>query len=305
MKSRSNGGADAAHILQNAVTGVTKGLQSNSTAGEFTDATTLTAFNSDGYVVGGNAQTNASSRTYVAWNWKANGAGSSNTAGSITSTVSANTTSGFSIITWTGNATQGATIGHGLGAVPALFIIKNRSNGTANWPVKTNQLSTNSYLYLNGTGGAASYSFFWPNDPTSSVIYLGSDVEVNGNSNLMVCYAFAEVAGYSKFGSYTANGSTDGPFIYTGFRPAWILFKGTGGGTNWFLFDSKRSPNNIVINLLYPNASNAENTAGSGYVDLTSNGFKIRTISGDMNTSSATYIYACFAENPFKYSLAR
>ena len=301
VKSRS---AATDHGLYDAVRGVQKQLESNTTTAETTETTGITAFNSDGFTTGALAQLNTSSATYVAWNWKANGSGSTNTAGSITSTVSANTTSGFSIITWTGNATQGATIGHGLGAVPALFIIKNRSTAGTNWPVKTNQLSTNSYLYLNSNGASASFSFFWPNEPTSSIIYLGSNNEVNGSGNSMVCYAFAPVAGYSAFGSYTGNGSTDGPFIYTGFRPAYVMVKVTTAANVWLILDATRNTSNVVTLNLNADQSSAENTY-SGWCDFTSNGFKVRGTDGAINTGSGTYIYMAFASNPFKYSLAR
>jgi hypothetical protein len=291
------------HYLTDAVRGGTKYMYSNTTDAEVTNANWITAFNSDGFTVG--SADYATSETVVAWNWKANGAGSSNTAGSITSTVSANTTAGFSIVTWTGNGTQGATVGHGLGAVPALLIFKNRSVSATEWPVKTNQLATNAYLYLNATNASASYSFFWSAEPTSSLIYLGSDNRTNGSGNLMVCYAFAPVAGYSAFGSYTGNGSADGPFIYTGFRPAFVLIKATSSVSfgSWRIIDNKRSPSNVAKELLFPNLSNAEDTAD--WLDLTSNGFKIRQTSDGVNGNGSTYIYAAFAESPFKFANAR
>ncbi len=255
----------------------------------------------------GGGSFNTSSGSYVAWNWKANGSGSTNTAGSITSTVSANTTSGFSIITWTGNATQGASIGHGLGAVPALFIIKNRSTAGTNWPVKTNQLSTNSYLYLNSNGASASFAFFWPNDPTSSVIYLGSNSEVNGSGNSMICYAFAPVAGYSAFGKYTGNGSADGPFVYCGFRPRYVMIKDTQNTWPWIIVDTARNTYNTMNAYLKPNSSDAEatNFANSAIIDVTANGFKTRTSDAYTNTNGSTMIFVAFAEAPFKYALAR
>jgi hypothetical protein len=302
--SKQRSGAEW-HFLIDNVRGNTKYLSSNATNAEGTISTLVTSFDSTGYSIGNDSGINGNGSTYVSWVWGAGGSGTTNTAGSITSTVSANTTSGFSIITWTGNATQGATIGHGLGAVPALFIIKNRSTGATNWPVKTNQLSTNSYLVLNGTGGAASYSFFWPNDPTSSIIYLGSDADVNGNGNSMICYAFAEVAGYSKFGSFTGNGSADGTFIYMGFRPAYVLIKRTDtGGYDWWIMDATRSPANAVRARLYTNDSAAE-SSNDDRIDFVSNGIKIRNSDAGYNASGGTYIYACFASNPFKYSLAR
>jgi hypothetical protein len=179
-----------------------------------------------------------------------------------------------------------------LGAVPALFIIKNRSTAGTEWPVKTNQLSTNSYLYLNGTNAAGSYSFFWSNDPTSSVIYLGSDNRTNGSGNSMVCYAFAEVAGYSKFGSYTGNGSTDGPFVYTGFKPRFILVKASSGtsaaSANWLILDTARDTANVATAKLAANLASAENggsigTSAENTYDFLSAGFKPRTTNGSSN----------------------
>jgi len=304
-KSRS---AATDHALYDAVRGVQKQLESNTTTGETTETTGITAFGSDGFTTGALAQLNTSSATYVAWNWRASNATAvTNTVGTITSQVSANTTSGFSIVTYTGNSVVGATRGHGLNAIPKLILIKGRVGTYAidNWHVYHGSLPNTQGFALNTDGGAITSSYFW-NDtsPTSTVFTTSNGSSNNFSGQTYVAYCWSEVEGFSKFGSYTANGSADGPFVYTGFRPAWILFKGTGAGTNWFLFDAKRSTYNIVINLLYPNGANAENTAGSGYVDLTSNGFKIRTTAGDLN-SSGTYTYACFAENPFKYSLAR
>ena len=297
--------AVASHALYDAVRGVQKQISSDSTAAETTQANGLTAFGSDGFTVGTLGNVNGSGSTYVAWNWKANGSGSTNTAGSITSTVSANTTSGFSIITWTGNATQNATIGHGLGTKPAFFVVKNRTSGPRDWPVKFNTFSTSQYIYLNGTGAVASFGFYFPTEPTSSVIYLGSDADVNGNGNSMVCYAFSEVAGYSKFGSYTGNGSTDGPFIYCGFRPRYILFKTTAAiNQPWGVADTTRSPYNLTNLNISPTYDTAENS-GYAKMDILSNGFKLREDSVFINGSGSNYIFAAFAENPFKYSLAR
>jgi hypothetical protein len=285
--------------LYDSIRGISLRLVANNTNAEA--SVPLDSFNSNGFSTTSNY--NNSGQTLVAWQWRGGGTGVTNTAGSITSTVSANTTSGFSIITWTGNATQGATIGHGLGAVPALFIIKNRSVSGSNWPVKTNQLSTNSYLYLNSSNAAASFSFFWPNDPTSSIIYLGSNSDVNGSGNSMVCYAFAEVAGYSKFGSYTGNGSADGPFVFTGFRPAFVLTKRTDSASDWQLMDSSRDTYNVANKALFPNLSDAETT---GYnKDFLSNGFKIRDNGSSLNASGGTFIYMAFASAPLKFSLAR
>jgi hypothetical protein len=294
------------HNVFDAVRGVQKRLFSNLTNAEDSTSGTLTSFDSDGFSLGSNLDMNTNGVTLVAWNWKANGAGVSNTDGTITSTVSANTDSGFSIVTYTGNGTAGATVGHGLGVTPAMVIIKSRSltgsTPSANWAVwhqsisQAIQTSTtivlNSYtgaIYLNFNFGSSSYSI---------------DAQINGSTQTYVAYCFAEVEGFSKFGSYTGNGSADGPFVYTGFRPAWVLIKqSSAAGENWRLIDSTRSPFNQANKHLAPSSSAAESTE-TGW-DIVSNGFKLRNADAHQNGNGATYIYAAFAENPFKYSLAR
>jgi hypothetical protein len=280
----------------------------------------LTSFDSSGFTVstvgGTRTETNANGQPYVAWNWKANGAGVSNTDGTIpgTVTVSANTTAGISIVTYTGNGTAGATVGHGLGVTPAMVIIKSRSlTGTtpnANWVVwhqsisQAIQTSTtivlNSYtgaIYLNFTFGLSSYSI---------------DAQINGSTQTYVAYCFAEVEGFSKFGSYTGNGSDDGPFVYLGFKPSFLIIKRADASSNsWLMYDGTRNINNLTNNKLSANFSdeenNAANSGGAIYgIDFLSNGFKSVTQTGsNQNASGSTYIYAAFAENPFKYSLAR
>jgi hypothetical protein len=307
MKTRSNSGPGAGHILQNAVTGVTKGLQSNDTAAEFTDATTLTAFNSDGYVVGGNSQTNASARTYVAWNWRAgNNAGASNSAGSITSTVSANTTSGFSIVTYTNTSSGVATVGHGLGVAPSMIIFKTRSTAFQ-WNVYHTSLGNNSYIVLNTTAAESTgATTLWNStSPTSTVFTLGTAWPTFLPSATMVAYCFAPVAGYSAFGSYTGNGSADGPFVFTGFRPAYILWKRTDSTADWTVFDTSRDTYNVAGPYLNPNTSAAELTDSTVQMDLLSNGFKVRGTWQGVNASGGTFVFMAFAQNPFKYSLAR
>jgi hypothetical protein len=302
IKERS-GVAD--HGLYDAVRGVQKQLESNTTTAETTETTGLTAFNSDGFTVGALAQLNTNTDTYVAWNWKANGTGSSNTAGSISSTVSANTTAGFSIVTYTGTGAN-ATVGHGLGVAPSMIIVKRRDAATS-WRVYHTSIGNTGALYLNLTDTTETNSVFWNNtSPTSSVFTVGTDAGVNASSNTFVAYCFAPVAGYSAFGSYTGNGSTDGPFIYTGFRPKWILIRPPSINDSWQLEDAVRSPFNTVNDQLFAHNSNAEQVdSATRNTDFLSNGFKIRGTNGGINQSSATYIYAAFAENPFKYSLAR
>jgi hypothetical protein len=300
--------AAADHGLYDAVRGVQKQLESNTTTAETTETTGLTAFGTDGFTVGALAQLNTNGDTYVAWNWKANGAGSSNTAGTITSTVSANTTSGFSIVTYTGNSSAGATVGHGLGVAPDMVIAKQRSSSGQDWIIYNRNLPSASYtLSLNSTAGQDSTNFTTWNGtaPSSTLITLGSSDRANASGVTYVAYCFAPVAGYSAFGSYTGTGNTDGPFVYTGFRPRFVLTKQSSSTSNWSIHDTSRAPYNLTINNLYPDVSDAEYTGTSESFDFLSNGFKPRSAGTSTNASGGTFIYMAFAESPFKYSLAR
>jgi hypothetical protein len=307
IKSRS--GADN-HNLFNAVVGLPNRLFSNLTNAENTTAGTLTSFNSDGFSVGSISDVNANAVTFVGWNWKANGAGVSNTAGTITSTVSANTISGFSIITYTGNGIDGATVGHGLGVAPSMIIIKNRTDSaSAFWCVYHRSAFVSgadpNVLYLNSTQAQTDDTNVWGSSPdfNSTTFKLGDYNGSNGSGDSLVAYCWAPIAGFSAFGSYTGNGSTDGPFVYLGFRPRFILIKRSSDIDDWFMYDTARSPYNPMNFVLSPNSSAAD-TATTNPDDL-SNGFKLRSTSGGTNASGSTYIYACFAENPFKNALAR
>ena len=305
IKARSNAGS---HVLMNRLSGGDKQLFSNLTNAEQTSTDITNGFASDGFILGdnvsGTGSTNQNAYTYVAWNWKANGAGVSNTDGSITSTVSANTTAGFSVVTYTGTGAN-ATVGHGLGVAPAMVIAKTRSLDGENWRVwQQNLTSGTHYLNLNTTGAQASNSTFFTAVPTSTVINVGTDDSTNRNGTTYVAYCFAPVAGYSAFGSYTGNGSsTDGPFVYLGFRPKFLLVKSSSTAQHWIITDTTRNPYNIVDLELYPSLGNAESSDPS--YDFLSNGFKLRVTSANKNASGATYIYMAFAENPFKNSLAR
>jgi hypothetical protein len=294
------------HLLFDSIRGVYNYLISPVTDAEATLSTTLTSFNSNGFSVGSNSTINGSSSTNVGWQWKAGGTAVSNTAGSITSSVSANTTSGFSIVTWTGNGTAGATVGHGLGVTPSMVIVKRRS-AASNWSVSVQALGGTKVLFLEQTAAAATDNGpFNSTLPSSSVITLGSSTDTNASGGTFVAYCFAPVAGYSAFGSYTGNGSNDGAFIYTGFRPRWFLVKRTDSAGSWVLTDTSRSPINVTDQQLYPNLSNAESGEGSqGTWDMLSNGVKMRYNATNYNASGGTYIYAAFAENPFKYANAR
>ena len=295
-KSRSNA---YNHGLFDVVRGTTKFLSSNQTQEEIT-VSGVTAFNSNGFTVGTDAGGNGNGATFVAWNWLANGAGVSNTSGTITSTVSANTTAGFSIVTYTGNGTSGATVGHGLGVAPSMIILKSRSNGGAQWAVYHQSLGNTKALQLDATNAAGTSAAYWNNtSPTSTVFSLGNGTDPNQNTGTYVAYCFAEVKGYSKFGSYTGNGNADGTFVYTGFKPAFVMRKRTDTTADWRMDDSKRDGYNVIPFTLFPNLVNEE-TTNSGYnVDLLSNGFKSRATSVNQNASGGTYIYMAFAQNPF------
>ena len=288
------------HELYDSVRGVTKALHSNATDAEVTTAA-LDSFDSDGITVSydsNNSGSNGSGKNAVWWLWRGSDSSAvSNTNGSITSTVSANTTAGFSIITYTGNETQGATIGHGLGKIPEMIIIKCRSQTDA-WGVYHSSVGATKYLKLDENSATTSTgTTVFPTTPTSSLFYLGDSGLVNGNGRTYVAYCFAEIKGYSKLGSYTGNGSTDGTFVYTGFRPAWLIIKRTDSTGNWFMFDNKREGYNPDNDRLIADDSLTE--ADPGESDLLSNGFKMRFTSGNVNASGGTYIYMAFAEHPF------
>jgi hypothetical protein len=290
----------AFHQLFDVVRGATKGIFSNSTNAEAVDAGNLQSFDSDGFTSGSFNGTNGSGGTYVAWNWLAGGTGVSNTDGSITSTVSASTTSGFSIVTYTGNGTGGATIGHGLSSAPAWVIIKNRTSGTFDWLVYHKALGATKYMALNQTDASTTSAIGWNNtEPSSSVVTLGTANAVNTNLSNYVAYCFAEKKGFSKFGSYTGNGSTDGTFVYTGFKPAFVIIKNTSIIASWTILDNKRSPFNSADDVLRPNSNSAE-AVDTTYADtdFLSNGFKLRTDDAWFNTNGETFIYMAFAEEP-------
>ncbi len=295
IKSRSDA---LSHALFDAVRGTTKVLNSNANTAEYTNTDTLTAFGSDGFTVGSNTGVNASGETRVAWNWKANGQGSSNTDGSINTTyTSVSTTSGFSISKYVGTGSA-ATVGHGLGVVPKMLMIKDLSAAT-DWTIYHVGVGNTKRLVLNTTGAQEDdASFFNDTSPTSSVFSIGSSSAVNLSGRNYICYAFAEKKGYSKFGSYKGNGAADGTFVYTGFKPAFILQKLiTSGSTGWGMFDSTRSPNNVSKNMILANSNAVEDTGNAGAIDFLSNGFKWRTTDSWFNDSNEN-IFMAFAEEP-------
>ena len=293
------------HNLFDVLRGVDKRLISNLTTQELTITNALTAFNSNGYSVGNYVSINGSGESIVNWAWKAGGAGVTNTAGSITSTVSANTTSGFSVVTYTANGTNGATVGHGLNVTPAIYIVKRR-NTTGNWvvvPGNSSLFGGSFYLQLNTFSAVIANSDVFTSYPGSSVFYLSTNADVNASGGTYVAYCIAQIAGFSAVGKYTGNGSTDGPFVYTGFRPRFVMIKAINDIFNWRILDTSRDISNVEEKELYPSLSNAEATQVT--LDGLSNGFKIRTTGAGINTSAGAYLYVAFAENPFKNALAR
>ena len=301
MKKRS---AVGNNVLQDSVRGVTKQLYTNSISAETSVTNDITSFNSNGFtILGTDTDTGANGVTYVGWQWNAGGSTVTNTSGSISSQVRANPTAGFSIVTYTGTGAN-ATVGHGLGVAPKMVILKPRSI-VSSWIVWHTAFAGTEYIVLESTAAKASLAAMWNSTtPTSSVFSIGTNANVNQSAATFVAYCFSEVAGYSKFGSYTGNGSADGPFVYLGFRPRLVMTKRTDAASQWYIIDTARDLYNSAANILIPNSNAAESSNTQQYDEL-SNGFKLRSTNVDNNASGGTYIYMAFAENPFKNSLAR
>ena len=290
-----------AYWLMDTVRGVDKRLISSGTDAEDDPSTAiLTAFNSNGFSLGTNSECNLNGATYVGWSWKAGTSftndASSTSVGTIDSAGSVSTDAGFSIVSYTGTGAN-ATVAHGLGAVPKMFLLKCRTQGDR-WVMYHNSLGNTHYISLDRTDAAVDQADqFNDTAPTSSVFSIGSSGQVSGNGETFIAYCFAEKKGYSKFGSYTGNGDADGAFVYTGFKPAFFMLKRTNGTEDWVIYDNKRDPINKAERILRPNATNAEST--SFFADILSNGFKLRMASeAKVNGSGDTYIYMAFAESP-------
>ena len=283
IKQRS---AIRSNRLHDSVRGVSKQLFSDTTGAESSNTDELTAFNSNGFTLSTSVGVNSSAGTYVGWQWK-EGA-----------------TQGFDIVTYTGTGAN-RTIAHNLGVAPSMMIVKSRSSGTFSWAVYHASIGAGNYLTLNATTASTALAAMWNSTaPTSSVFSVGTDNWVNSNAATYVAYLFSEVAGFSKFGSYTGNGSADGPFVFLGFRPRFLLVKRTDTTANWFIADSSRSTYNVVMDEIKPNSSDAEVSTTTDF-DFLSSGFKLRLTAAGLNASGGTYIFAAFAENPFKNALAR
>ena len=297
IKNRTD---SVSNSLTDIVRGANKGILSNSFDAETTNSSNgyLASFDSDGFTTANaGGYNNANAKNYVSWNWKANGAGSANTDGDIASTVSANTTSGFSICSWTGNGNGSQSVGHGLGLVPKIMFVKNLNSAQV-WRVYVLSLGSDNGMILNTTASAGVDSSLWQSSTaSSSIFYLGSSSSTNGNGNSMIAYIFSDIKGFSKMGSYVGNGSTDGTFVYTGFSPSFVLYKDSTSVSDWVMKDNRRPGFNVIDDVLYPNLTNAE---GSGAdIDFLSNGFKARTTAANTNKNNAGFIYMAFAENPF------
>ena len=303
IKSRT---ASERHVLTDAARGVYKELRSNETAAE-SDRTSyggLSAFGADGFTVGGDDGYNNGSNNYASWNWKAGGGqGSANTDGTINSTyTSANTTAGFSIVKYNGSGTAG-TVGHGLGAVPKMIIIKeisgNASGGNQSWSVYHQGTGNDHITVLNGTNAKIDDVDFNDTTPTSSVFSVGVQNRTNSSNGngVYIAYCFAEKTGYSKFGSYSGNNNADGTFVYTGFKPAFVIIKEASASRSWVMMDNKRNTFNVVNNRLFPDAADAQNTSVDA-LDFLSNGFKIRSTNSSVNNNGTNnYIYMAFGQS--------
>jgi hypothetical protein len=310
VKSRSQ---TADHGLQDSVRG-TPILYPNLTSAESAGGYWITSYNSNGFTMNTNTSGNNSGSTYVGWQWNAGGTTVTNGVGTISSQVRANTTAGFSVVTWTGTGTGAASVGHGLSALPQLVFVKKR-NAVANWYVASygpQGLNYAYHLFLNTTdalsGSNDPYILGAQSSLTSNVLQVAAGNPNNGGNEsgtTYVAYCWAPVAGYSAFGSYMGNGSADGPFIYTGFRPRYVMVKGSSLASNWNIFDSSRATYNANDTVLFADLSNAESSPATSPIDFLSNGIKIRNATNATNSSGNTYIYAAFAENPLKYANAR
>ena len=299
IKARSGTYATENHNIYDSTRGVNKMLIPNGTSGDSTDPNSITSFDTDGFSMGTRTDINGSSTEYVSWNWKATGGTtSSNTDGSITSTVQANTTAGFSIVSYVGTGAN-ATVGHGLSATPKMVIIKSRDS-TYGWRSYHASLGATKYILINDIAVPTTASNYMNDtEPTSSVFSLGNGTTPNNSGDNYIAYCFAEKKGYSKFGSYTGNASADGTFIYLGFKPSFFVARRTDSGNNWTTYDNKRSDGfNPNTDTTIFNDSSAEITNTTNDVcDFLSNGVKMRCSNNGSN-GSGTYVYMAFAEQP-------
>ena len=300
-----NRDASQEYWLANSTRGTGKFLESNSNNQESSDgATGLYSFDSDGFTLGtGSNRTNQLNSSMVAWSWKINGGTtSSNSDGSITSTVQANTTSGISIVTWSGNDTAGDTVGHGLGKKPDVIFGKRLDGAVGDWSSyhNTSSLGATKYMRLNNGNTLADTDTYWNDtEPTSSVFTLSTTDNLNASGDNFIAFCFTSIKGFSKFGEYTGNGNTDGTFVYTGFKPGLVIAKNIDdASTAWYIRDIKRSTYNPADQKLNLSDSGTEGNDGNNIIDIVSNGFKMRSSLGHSNASGKRYLYLAFAEAP-------
>jgi hypothetical protein len=295
IKSR---GHAASWLCNDVLRGATYRLKLDMNSAQSNETQMITSFDTNGFSLGTSTTANQNTTDFASYSWKGAGSGSSNSDGSLTSTVSANTTAGCSIVQYAGSSSA-STIGHGLGVAPDMIIVKTYSSGYE-WAVYHSSLGEGQNLYLDTDGGSSATTTFWNNTaPTNSVFSAGGNViYTNYAGQNYIAYCFAEKKGYSKFGKYTGNGNANGPFIYTGFKPAWVLTKATSRTGRWRVWDVKRSTFNVADKRLDPSSSDTESTGSTEAIDITSNGFKIRTLEAQFNGSGETNIYMAFAENP-------
>ena len=302
IKARSGTDPVVNHALFDSVRGTSKQLKSNQSNAEASNSG-VTSFDSDGFTLGSNADSNWQGNSLVAWNWLA-GTSFSNDAsatsvGTIDSSGSFNNDAGFSIVSYTGTGSAG-TIKHGLNVAPS-WIIAKRRGAAEDWAVYHKSLTASKYINLNTVNAVESSTSRWNGvEPTSSVFSVNTHAAINNSSDTYIAYCFAEKKGFSKFGSYEGNGSSDGTFVYTGFKPAFVITKRADtGGDNWHILDNKRDIDNPAQEVISANANTAEGTTSTSFIDFLSNGFKCRGTGSSINTSGLTYIYIAFAENPF------
>ena len=297
--------ASEGHRLVDSVRGATKFMSSNNDDVEYTDAGQVASLNSDGFTLGNGVGTNANSSPYVGWSWKAETSftndASSTGIGSIDSSGSVNEAAGFSIVSFTGSG-SGATVKHGLSTTPNMMIIKNRPTSTKDWQVYSPVNDPTDALALNQTDPTGDSDVYWNDTAPTSSVFSVKDGATNTSGAATIGYIFSERKGYSKFGSYVGNGNANGPFVYLGFKPRFVITKRTDNTSDWVIMDSKRNPSNVMTTDLFANSADADTSASNYGVDFLSNGWKFRGTSGGKNANGGTFIYMAFAENPFTTS---
>jgi len=290
------------HALVDSSRGVTKQIYTNLTAAEET-VSGVTAFNTDGFTLGSNGTANANGSSYVGWQWKVNGGTTSNLSGNLASVAQINATAGFSIVTYTGSGGNGQSVNHGLGLVPAVVITKAR-NAADDWIMYHKSIGTSNFLKLNTVAAKAGSSPYAAADPNSTAFFVSNNLIFVGELGAnFISYVFAPIQGYSMFSSYTGNGgATAGPFVYLGFKPAWVMIKSSkdANGDGWHIMDNKREKTaNPTVGKLFAESTAGENAATAIALDLLSNGFKVRATDGGLNRDGDIYVFMAFAESPF------